>query len=83
MKALMNEHGSLMIKRKGRFITQLCPFDLTDSGSPCGHWCPLFLEADDCENEFGFKQVVILSCGHGSPVHEIVNDKRKEAPDAK
>lgn len=80
MEAQINRSGSLLIKRKGTFQGQTCPLD-RETGL-CGHWCPLFLEADDCEEEYGFKQIVALSCGHGTPVHEIVKDERKEAPDA-
>ena len=79
MKAQINNQGTLMLKRKGVFVIQICPFS-QDNGY-CGAWCPLFLEADDCEEEVGFKQIVALGCGYGSPIHEIVKDEREEVLD--
>jgi len=42
MEGKIDKHGFLWIKRKGKFVIQVCPF--TQNETKCGHWCPQFGE---------------------------------------
>ena len=39
MKGMIDSNGNLRIERRGRMVTQFCPFK---DGIPCGDHCPQF-----------------------------------------
>lgn len=92
MKAKIDLHGDLHVRRPGYWTVQHCPYNGGEQGAPCGDWCPKFEEENKLEEILvdplnplsGVKQVQALYvtvCG--GPTYEIIADERpKEIPHA-
>lgn len=70
MNAKINKNGDLLIKRKGVFRKQFCPFSTADDC--CGDWCPKF------DDDIAFKKVIV--CGEEI---DIIVDERDYKNNAK
>ena len=75
MKIKINNNGSLMIERAGKFKVVYCPFDYN---SECGDWCSLFSEPYHYANE---KRVCINLCNNNNKtckVEDFIDERREE-----
>lgn len=59
MTIKIDKAGYLYLERGEKMKLQYCPKQDNEEGSPCGDWCPLFLEP---EHENIPAQVVLTIC---------------------
>jgi len=71
----IDEHGSLFIKRAGKWKKQYCPFGTPNS---CADHCPHFGEPEVIIDQGGAKHVSISICDHVSlvcPFDDFIDER--------
>jgi hypothetical protein len=61
VKVKIDKNGWLQIKRKKKLKPQYCPFTPGDE-EPCGDWCPLFNEPEQCREDRPKPEIYLCIC---------------------